>query len=168
MPKKGVGFFFLMSPLLYSIEANLFGGSVASTLLWNPIGWFWNPCIRTRVLTCLIVAVMPKLGFIRAQLLGSLIEPHLLGIIRISCCKPLQWQCCYVSLLGPGGLFVVDVELDLAFDHDTKVDVILQGFFFVGGGVWGVCVHIGFWLQSGICFGFYPVNWGHTAKRGYP
>ena len=31
-----------------------------------------------------------------------------------------------------------------------------------GGG----CV--GFWLQSGICFGFYPVNWGHTVKRGYP
>ena len=36
----------------------------------------------------------------------------------------------------------------------------------------GVCVClracVGFWLQSGICFGFYPVNWGHTAKRGYP
>ena len=30
----------------------------------------------------------------------------------------------------------------------------------------GVCV--GFWLQSGIFFGFYLVNWGHTAKRGYP
>ena len=30
----------------------------------------------------------------------------------------------------------------------------------------GVCV--GFWLQSGICFGFYPGNWGHTVKRGYP
>ena len=30
----------------------------------------------------------------------------------------------------------------------------------------GVCV--GFWLQLGICFDFYPVNWGHTAKRGYP
>ena len=34
---------------------------------------------------------------------------------------------------------------------------------FVGGGG-----GVGFWLQSGICFGFYPVNWGHTAKRGYP
>ena len=41
-----------------------------------------------------------------------------------------------------------------------------------GGGVcvcvWcggGLCV--GFWLQSGTCFVFYPVNWGHTAKRGY-
>ena len=33
--------------------------------------------------------------------------------------------------------------------------------------VWGVwCV--GFWLQSGICFGFYPGKWGHTAKWGYP
>ena len=31
-----------------------------------------------------------------------------------------------------------------------------------------VCVCVGFWLQSGICFVFYPVNWGHTAKRGYP
>ena len=32
----------------------------------------------------------------------------------------------------------------------------------------GVCGDVGFWLQSGIGFVFYPVNWGHTAKRGYP
>ena len=38
----------------------------------------------------------------------------------------------------------------------------------VGGGGGCVCVRVGFWLQSGICFGFYPCNWGHTAKRGYP
>ena len=50
-------------------------------------------------------------------------------------------------------------------------EVMVQSpVFFVccvcGGG--GVCVDIGFWLQSGICFGFNPGNWGHTAKRGYP
>ena len=32
----------------------------------------------------------------------------------------------------------------------------------------GVCVCVGFWLQSGICFSFYQGNWGHTAKRGDP
>ena len=36
------------------------------------------------------------------------------------------------------------------------------------GVVMCVCVCVVFWLQSGICFGFYPVNWGHTSKRGYP
>ena len=30
----------------------------------------------------------------------------------------------------------------------------------------GMC--IGFWLQSRIYFGFYPGNWGHIVKRGYP
>ena len=57
------------------------------------------------------------------------------------------------------------------FQFIFSPEVILRFFFclcllFVCGG--GCVGGVGFWLQSGICFGFYPINWGHTAKRGYP